>query len=123
MFAQPTPPNHTRRKARQHGCTPNPPILCSRSSVMNGEPWHLDRRVPVALILTMVLQIAGFAWAVSAINSQVQTNTRDIEKNTVVIEQIRNASQTQAIQLGRIEENITGLRADIGRLLQKLEAR
>jgi Tfp pilus assembly protein PilO len=90
---------------------------------MNGEPWHLDRRVPVALILTMVLQIAGFAWAVSAINSQVQTNTRDIEKNTVVIEQIRNASQTQAIQLGRIEENITGLRADIGRLLQKLEAR
>lgn len=90
---------------------------------MNGEPWHLDRRVPVALIFTMIVQIAGFSWAVSAINSQVQTNTRDIAVHTQILEQTRNASQLQAVQLGRVEEGITGLRADVGRLLRILEQR
>ncbi len=35
--------------------------------------WHLDKRVPIALIITMLLQGIGLVWYVSKIDSRVQT--------------------------------------------------
>ena len=83
----------------------------------------MDKRVPIALIAGLFLQAATFGWWASQIDSRVETNTRDIGRVERQIEAIVAASQAQAVQLGRIEENISGLRADMARLVRALEAR
>lgn len=45
---------------------------------MADENWHLDKRVPIALIATMLIQFAGIVMYVSAINSRTLENERRI---------------------------------------------
>lgn len=37
------------------------------------EPWHLDRKVPIVLIATIVMQTAGIVWWASGIHHRVGT--------------------------------------------------
>jgi len=37
---------------------------------MNGESWHLDRRLPVAIIVALVMQSAGAVWWASKIDAK-----------------------------------------------------
>lgn len=83
--------------------------------------WHLDKRVPIALILTLLAQIAGFAWVASAMWSSIDTNRRDIDRVQVSINAIRENANIQAVQLGRIEENTARMRDDVSRLLRMFE--
>ena len=34
--------------------------------------WHLDKRVPIALILTIAMQTIGLVWYVSKLDSRVE---------------------------------------------------
>jgi Tfp pilus assembly protein PilO len=90
---------------------------------MSDNHWHLDKRVPIALIAGLLLQAAGFGWWAAAIDARVTSNARDITRVERQIEAIIAASQAQAVQLGRIEENLIGLRADISRLVRSMEGR
>ena len=45
---------------------------------MADENWHLDKRVPIALIVTMLVQFAGIVMYVSTINSRTLENERRI---------------------------------------------
>ena len=85
------------------------------------EQWHLDKRVPVAIIFAIFMQTTGAIWWASSIQSRVSTNETSIARLTDSSEDLRDAVHEQAIQLGRIEEQITGLRADIQRMLNALE--
>lgn len=93
----------------------------NNNSEATPEPWHMDKRVPVALIVAIAIQTAGAIWWASSINERVATNTTAIQVLDERTETIRRVAQTQAVQLGRIEEQISGLRADIGRLILLLE--
>jgi Tfp pilus assembly protein PilO len=83
--------------------------------------WHLDKRVPVALILALLVQFAGGIWFISSLAKDVATHERQITRLDGQIEVIRNSSQRQAVQLGRIEEQVTGMRNDIRNLLRAME--
>jgi len=85
------------------------------------EHWHLDKRVPIALIVTLSLQIVGFVIWATTLSQAVDTNRRDITRLDAQVEILRTSAGAQATQLGRIEEQISGLRADIARLLLTLE--
>jgi hypothetical protein len=85
------------------------------------EQWHLDKRVPIALIVTIALQTAMGVWWAASTTRAVEMNRRDIVRLETQADIMRNTAQTQAIQLGRIEEQVTGLRSDIGRLLVAIE--
>lgn len=89
----------------------------------DGNNWHLDKRVPIALILGMVGQVAVVVWGAAIM-------FKDIEANRVGIAALGNRVATldanagnQAVQLGRIEESIRGMRNDVNRLLGILERR
>ena len=73
------------------------------------ESWHLDRRVPIALIFTLLLQIFSFGWIASEMNSDINTNRRDLDRTVVQLERLQVESNQQAIQLGRIEEGIKNM--------------
>ena len=95
---------------------------------MTEQQWHLDKRVPIALILAIIIQVAGAVYWASKMESRIEANTtrietvdRDMTRLTRQMTTMAEASNTQAIELGRIEEQITGLRSDVGRLVAAIE--
>jgi hypothetical protein len=93
----------------------------TNAEVAANSVWHLDRRVPIAIITALAVQTAGIVWWAASLSARVDTNARDIARTGGEVAVLRDAAQTQAVQLGRIEEQITGLRTDIGRLLTAIE--
>jgi hypothetical protein len=85
------------------------------------EHWHLDRRVPVAIIGALIIQTSAIIWWASSINERVAQNSAKVAVLDVRTETMRGVAQDQAVQLGRIEEQIGGLRGDIGRLIATIE--
>lgn len=88
---------------------------------MADQGWHLDKRVPISIIIVLVIQMMGGAWVASKMSSDIDRNARDIARNERAIEVMSIASQEQAVQLGRIEENMNAIRTDISRLVRLLE--
>lgn len=60
--------------------------------------WTLDRRVPVALILTMALQIATAVWWASSMNSRMNALEAMGQQQQQRINDVER--QTQALQVG-----------------------
>lgn len=62
------------------------------------EAWHLDKRVPIALIGTLLIQTCAAIWWASALNSQVNSidgRVRDLEAAEAGRPQRRDAIQQQ----------------------------
>ena len=49
---------------------------------MTENQWHLDKRVPIAMILTIFIQTAGIIWWAAGIQAQVSANTREIQEQS-----------------------------------------
>lgn len=86
-----------------------------------GEGWHLDRRVPVSIIAVLVVQLIGGLWFMFQLRSDIDTNSRDIVRIERSVDVITASSQLQAVQLGRIEEQLSGVRTDLQRLLAEIK--
>ncbi len=85
--------------------------------------WHLDKRVPIALIVALMAQFAGAAWMASAAFKDIEANRAGLTALQERVAPLERSRGAQAVQLGRIEEQITGLRSDMGRLLTIFERR
>ena len=83
---------------------------------MEEQPWHLSKTVPVSFILAIITQTAALVWFVSALNSGVQANAKDIVRHDTRIETLQNIVQGQAVALGRIDENIKAIRAAVEKM-------
>ena len=92
------------------------------------EEWHVDRRVPLALIWTIAAQTAALIIAGTLLWSEVQSQARDLDRLESQVradvsrldsqaQRMADAANSQAIQLGRIEENLSAMRSDIRRLV------
>ncbi len=90
---------------------------------MVSENWHLDKRVPIALILAMAGQVAVAAWGAAVMFKDIEANRAGLHALDARIGAVEGNANDQAVQLGRIEESIRGMRGDIGRLLNLLERR
>lgn len=71
------------------------------------EPWHLDRRVPIALILTILAQTASVAWFFASLEGRVDVleryevdSGRRVERNADAINilQSRSAAQDEKLE-------------------------
>lgn len=87
----------------------------------NDNQWHLSKSVPVSIIVGFIMQFAGFVWYTSQIDSQVKTNTDRINRVEIQVSDIKETSQTQAVQLGRIEENLDYIKQMMERILAKVQ--
>jgi hypothetical protein len=96
-------------------------MIAERGDVMPTDDWHLDKRVPITLILALLIQTAGMVWWAATLSTRVENHGRDISVLQSEATILRTSAQTQAVQLGRIEEQITGLRSDMGRLIAAFE--
>lgn len=74
--------------------------------------WHLDKRVPIALIFTMLVQFAAGIWWVADINGRVYYIERERDRNS-------NLSG----EIIQIKEQLRGIERIIGRLENYLDRR
>lgn len=79
---------------------------------MPGLKWHLDRRVPIALIFAMCMQTAGIVW----------WGATTSEKVTVLKERL-DAIAPQADRLTRVEVNIESIKDSLTEIKQALRSR
>jgi|AutmiccommunBRH9_1029481.scaffolds.fasta_scaffold04220_2 hypothetical protein len=87
------------------------------------QSWHLDKRVPVALIFTLLMQFAAGVWFLSVAFKDIESNRNGMKNLDGRMQFVERNAGTQAVQLGRIEESVSGMRNDINRLINMLDRR
>lgn len=79
-----------------------------------GEPvtsgWHLDKRVPIALVLAIMVQSAGMVWWGATLSARVAT----LEEKSV-------AGSGQPERLVKVETQVEGLTKTMDRIERKLD--
>ena len=88
---------------------------------MMTESWHLSKSVPVTLIVAIVLQTISLVWYVSSLDSAVKNNARDLVRQETRINTLEKTVQSQAVSLGRIDENIKAIRNLVERMAEQAE--
>jgi len=88
---------------------------------MMTESWHLSKSVPVTLIVAIVLQTISLVWYVSSLDSSVKNNARDLVRQETRINTLEKTVQSQAVSLGRIDENIKAIRNLVERMAEQAE--
>jgi len=80
--------------------------------------WHLDRKVPIALIITIAIQSGMAIWWASSIESRMNSVSQSDLSQTARIGQVENSVQTQAVsaatlaaQLQAVKETLDDVRA------------
>lgn len=80
--------------------------------------WHLDKKVPIALILAILCQCGTFIWWTAGINERVKA--LEVSNSTATV-----AAPVQADRLTRVESkmesvqrDVTEIKADIKSLLR-----
>jgi len=81
--------------------------------------WHLSKSVPVTLVLAIVAQTLALVWYISSLDSAVKANARDLIRNETRIESLEGIVQTQAVTLGRMDENIKAIRDSVEKMALK----
>lgn len=75
--------------------------------------WHLDRRVPVAIIVTLVAQIIGFGWIFGSLENRVAQLERRADVQAVIVRELPE-------KLGRLDEQMRSVRQTLDRIDKKL---
>lgn len=64
--------------------------------------WSVDKKVPVALIVTLAIQTGGFIWWASALNERVK-----------ILETVSAAAPLQSDRLTRVETKVETMQRDV----------
>jgi hypothetical protein len=72
--------------------------------------WHLSKSVPITFILAIIMQTIALIWFVATLRNDVDINKSNIVRLETRTESLESVVQTQAITLGRIDENIKSIR-------------
>lgn len=88
--------------------------------------WHLDRRVPIALILAMVGQlVVGVTW-VNGVNSEISQLKEKIDAMSVAVKAQRKRLETVIsveVELRHMAQSMRRLEKTLDRILQDEFAR
>jgi len=89
------------------------------------EHWHLDKRVPISLIVTIMVQTAAFMWFLSSLSHRVEAITELAQSAQIQDERVRNNTNgitrmTEALRSSAATlESIDGRLARIERALDR----
>jgi len=78
--------------------------------------WHLDKKVPVGIIMAIILQTLGFVAIGSAWRADVDSRLSQLERNDV-------DRKPQEARLIRLEEKLLGIANSLARIETRLEGR
>ena len=85
--------------------------------------WHLSKSIPISIFFGLFVQLVAAVWMFSQMDAAIQNNAERITRVETRTDVIENRAQEQAVQLGRIETQITALVERIDRVVTMLERR
>ena len=94
-------------------------------TVSNGD-WHLDKRVPISLIMAIIIQTATFVWLISAMDTRLNSNiarTERLEQQTIArltAQEMRIDQNATGVAV--INENLKYMRESLERIERALDA-
>ena len=77
---------------------------------MADNSWHLSKSVPVTFILAIVMQTIALVWFVASLDSEIESNTRELVRHETRLIALEASVQAQAVAMGRIDENIKAIK-------------
>ena len=86
---------------------------------MNTNSWHLSKSVPISFILAIVAQTVALVWYVSSLDNNIKNNHRELIRHETRIESLEKIGQSQAVTLGRMDENIKAIRHSVEKMANK----
>jgi len=78
--------------------------------VANEKDWHLNKSIPLSFIIAILGQTIALVWFVASLNSDIQTNTRELVRHETRLIALEVSVQAQAVAMGRIDENIKAIK-------------
>ena len=86
---------------------------------MNTDSWHLSKSVPISFILAIVGQTVALVWYVSSLDNNIKNNQRELIRHETRIESLEKVVQSQAVTLGRMDENIKAIRNSVEKMANR----
>ena len=83
------------------------------------DSWHLSKSVPISFILAIIGQTIALVWYVSSLDNNVENNQRELIRHETRIEALEKVVQSQAVTLGRMDENIKAIRDSVEKMANK----
>ena len=81
----------------------------------------MGKNISATLLFALVLQAAMIVWSISQMRADVDANSSSIMSLDSDVKDLEGSSTIQAIQLGKIEENIKGIKESLERMLEVME--
>jgi len=72
--------------------------------------WHLSKSIPLSFIMAIVGQTIALVWFVASLNSDIETNTKELVRHETRLIALEVSVQSQAVAMGRIDENIKAIK-------------
>tara|TARA_R110000796_G_scaffold38225_2_gene96373 strand:- start:3030 stop:3275 length:246 start_codon:yes stop_codon:yes gene_type:complete len=69
-----------------------------------------DKTVSISFLFGILFQTGALVWYVSSLASSIDNNARDIARHEQQLQSLTIIIQTQAVTLGRMDENIKSIR-------------
>tara|TARA_R100001377_G_scaffold43808_2_gene24888 strand:+ start:27781 stop:28059 length:279 start_codon:yes stop_codon:yes gene_type:complete len=90
--------------------------------VANGEDyWIMNKNISASLLFALVVQAAMIVWSISQMRADVDANYASIVRISADVKAVEASTNIQAVQLGKIEENIKGIKESLERMLEVME--
>jgi len=86
---------------------------------MSSDSWHLDKRIPIAFMLTLLLQTGSmFYWG-----GEVENRVANLENHGVVTDRLTERIRSVEGAVIRLDVTMGHLNTTLGKLEQHLEKR
>ena len=76
----------------------------------NENEWHLNKSIPMSFIIAILGQTVALVWFVASLNSDIESNTRELVRHETRLIALEASVQAQAVAMGRIDENIKAIK-------------
>lgn len=68
--------------------------------------WHLDKKIPITIIITLILQLVGFGWIASKLDSRIESLEKADVRHERSLDAQNIASDDAKARIIRIEEGM-----------------
>ena len=75
------------------------------------ERWHVGKEIPLAVVITMILQAAAIVWFAAKMDNQIDVNAASISRNGVKIE--KADLKIDGLYDAIAEQNVLNARIDV----------
>lgn len=83
-------------------------------------PWHLDRKVPMAIIIALAVQAGSFIWWASGVENRALTQGKDMESAEIRIEKLEDSKSDLLQRLTAVETQLANQTKLLDQILAEL---